>query len=359
MAARYGIVQQVFIQSIPFQLSRLKFCFSACSDVDAVENEFCKTAHCVITNTGTVSCIPPCSHAAKCDGKYDRWPFDVQNCTLHIGTWVNSGEEIDYNVLKTIISEDELTAQNMEWRIIKATYKRNPGNFTETKQTYPSLTYSFLLERHSAEYKISVFTPAFGMLKQKLKQNIDLIWNWWLKNGLLCFLFTALVAINLITLWVDSRHNRRILLLSLNMILHFFAIHHMFWALPHNGDTIPDICKNRTKSKTNSFKFPFRNKFHALNAFGLCIGWICVNMRILVVRKRANHRDEIIIAKIISLIFTILHFVPFARIIRVIHEFIRSFFHHEDTTDNETKMNVSFTQDKRIRLTRRETQNTK
>lgn len=151
-----------------------KFCF--CSDVDSVEDEFCKTANCVITHKGTVSCIPPCSHAAKCDAKYDRWPFDVQNCTLHIGTWVNSGEEIDFNVLKTVITEDELTAQNMEWRIINATYKRNPGNFNETKQTYPSLFYSFLLERHSAEYKISVFTPAFGMLlKRKQKQNIDLI----------------------------------------------------------------------------------------------------------------------------------------------------------------------------------------
>lgn len=53
------------------------------------------------------------------------------------------------------------------------------------------------------------------------------------------------------------------------------------------------------------------------------------------------------------------HFVPFARIIRVIQIFIRSFFHHIDMTDNETKMNVSFTQDKRIRLTRRETRNTK
>lgn len=149
------------------------FYLSICSEVNAVEDEFCKTAHCVITSTGTVSCIPPCSHAAKCEAKYDRWPFDQQNCTLHIGTWVNSGEEIDYNVLKTIISDEELTSQNMEWRIIKATYKRNPGNFTETKQTYPSITYSFLLERHSAEYIISVFSPAFGTLEQDFSSKIS------------------------------------------------------------------------------------------------------------------------------------------------------------------------------------------
>lgn len=154
-----------FESEMSFETVIVKFLWFICSDVNALEDEFCKVANCVITSSGTVSCIPPCSHAAKCEAKYDRWPFDVQNCTLHIGTWVNSGEEIDYHVLKTIISEEELTSQNMEWRIIKATYKRNPGNFTETKQTYPSLTYSFLIERHSAEYKISVFVPAFGTLK--------------------------------------------------------------------------------------------------------------------------------------------------------------------------------------------------
>lgn len=138
----------------------LAFC---CSDVGSAQDDFCKIAHCVITNTGTVSCIPPCSHSAKCIPKFDRWPFDQQNCTLHIGTWVNSGEEIDYKVLKTIISEDELSSQNLEWRIVKATYKRNAGNYSETKQTYPSLTFSFLIERHAAKYETLILVPAFGM----------------------------------------------------------------------------------------------------------------------------------------------------------------------------------------------------
>lgn len=124
--------------------------------------EFCKEANCVITSSGTVSCIPPCSHTAKCTAKYDRWPFDRQNCTLHIGTWVNSGEEIDFKVLKTIITEDELSSQNMAWKLIQATYKRNAGNFSETKQTYPSLTFSFLMERHSATHTAYIMSPAFG-----------------------------------------------------------------------------------------------------------------------------------------------------------------------------------------------------
>lgn len=117
----------------------------------------------MISSNGLVSCIPPCSHTAKCAPNYDRWPFDKQNCTLHIGTWVNSGEEVDFNITKTILTEDELSSQDMAWRLIRATYKRNAGNFSDTQQSYPSLTFSFLMERHSGTHAASIFVPAFCM----------------------------------------------------------------------------------------------------------------------------------------------------------------------------------------------------
>lgn len=131
------------------------------SDIASSHNEFCKAANCVISSTGLVSCIPPCSHDAKCWPDYKRFPFDVQNCTLHIGTWVNSGDEIDYKVQKTIISDHDLTSQDRQFQLIRATYRRNPGNFTDTKETYPSLTYSFLLQRHSAVHGAVLLVAAF------------------------------------------------------------------------------------------------------------------------------------------------------------------------------------------------------
>lgn len=132
------------------------------SDIASSHNEFCKSANCVISSAGVVSCIPPCSHDAKCSSDHKRFPFDTQNCTLHIGTWVNSGEEIDYDVKKSIISENDLTSQDREYRLIKATYKRNPGNFTDTKETYPSLLFSFLLQRHSAVHGATLLVTALS-----------------------------------------------------------------------------------------------------------------------------------------------------------------------------------------------------
>lgn len=53
----------------------------------------------------------------------------------------------------------------------------------------------------------------------------------------------AFVLLNLISLWVDSENNRRITLLALSFLGHLLYMQHLFWVMPHNGDTVPDLCK--------------------------------------------------------------------------------------------------------------------
>lgn len=55
--------------------------------------------------------------------------------------------------------------------------------------------------------------------------------------------FAVLVVLNLISLWVDSENNRRFTLLSLSLFGHFMFLQQLYWTLPHNGDTLPDIRK--------------------------------------------------------------------------------------------------------------------
>lgn len=118
----------------------------------------------MIGNTGKVSCIPPCVHTAKCTSDYSRWPFDTQNCSLHLGSWVHSGEDIDFDVLKTVIPEKDLRSQTRQWRLLSVTYKRNPGNYSISKKTYPSLTFSFTMERHSIGHVMLTVAPAISMI---------------------------------------------------------------------------------------------------------------------------------------------------------------------------------------------------
>lgn len=223
------------------------------SDVASSHNEFCKVASCVVSSTGLVSCIPPCSHDAKCLSDYSRWPFDTQNCTLHIGTWVNSGEEIDFKVLKSVISENDLDSQSRQWRLIQATYRRNAGNFSETKSTYPSLTFSFTIERHSATWAALILGPAlrkhlFLCFRNNMYIETLLIS---LMYTLLLFLLLVFILFNLISLWIDTENVQRIFLLAVSMYAHLYFLEQETWLVPNNGDVCPDV------SKCNVFIFLF------------------------------------------------------------------------------------------------------
>lgn len=200
-------------------------------------------ANCVISQTGTVSCIPPCSHAARCEPDYKRWPFDKQNCTLHIGTWVNSGDEIDFRAQKVVISDTELSSQSRMYRLIRATHRRNPGNYTGTVNTYPSLTYTFLIERHSDTLSSLFLVPALGIyLFISFFFAIYMIFFYQKKN-IECLFVVVLVIINLISLWVEPENFQRLVLLSVSAILNFLICQQLSYDVPPNAEITPDISK--------------------------------------------------------------------------------------------------------------------
>lgn len=58
-------------------------------------------APCLVTSTGAVTCIPHMIFRGLCTSNYKRWPYDVQNCTLTFGTWMQKGEEVSFLLAKT------------------------------------------------------------------------------------------------------------------------------------------------------------------------------------------------------------------------------------------------------------------
>lgn len=139
------------------------------SDIAAYHDDSCKQASCVINSTGAVQCIPPCSHSAECDAKYNRWPYDTQNCSLHVGAWVVSGQEVDFDVFATKFSDGEMVSQNKEWRMISAYYRRNHGNYSKAKETYPSVMYSFFFQRHGTQHTAVIVVPAISTHSIRIK----------------------------------------------------------------------------------------------------------------------------------------------------------------------------------------------
>lgn len=75
-----------------------------------------------------------------------------------------------------------------------------------------AIFYTFQIERHSSIYTAMIFCPVIIM-----------------------------IAMNLISLWLDLRCEDRIRLLFLSFLLHILNNQHMYWSAPYNGDLIPDI----------------------------------------------------------------------------------------------------------------------
>lgn len=132
------------------------------SDVTTIESQFCRPANCVLEHDGAVYCIPPCLHTAICLSDYRRWPFDTQNCSLQMGTWVHPGSYVNLQLIDSNIPPDSQVSQNREWQLTVATFRYNEGKFTGN-ETYPTVEFSFQLERHSQTHAMVMLTPAVGM----------------------------------------------------------------------------------------------------------------------------------------------------------------------------------------------------
>ncbi|CAD7086208.1 unnamed protein product [Hermetia illucens] len=173
-------------------------------------SETCTSSHCIVYSNGAVSCIPPCSHEAICRSNYKYWPFDTQNCSLHLGSWVHKGEEIDYQTLMSGIERSKL--QHNEWKIVNTYVKKNPGNYSCCPdETYPSLHYTFIIERHSASEQAFILAPAM-----------------------------ILVALNLISLWLSPTCSERIIICIVSLFSHFIFIQQLSWLVPKNGEIVPN-----------------------------------------------------------------------------------------------------------------------
>lgn len=126
--------------------------------------QLCSSAHCIVFSTGRVTCIPPCTISSLCKANFKNWPFDRQNCTVTMGTWVSPGTHVDFIINKTTaVSKSHL--KHTSWNLISASAVRDPGVFDVLpNETYPSVFFNFIIERHSAIDVALILMPALSMI---------------------------------------------------------------------------------------------------------------------------------------------------------------------------------------------------
>lgn len=120
---------------------------------------------CLVSSEGKIACVMPCHHVGHCSlGDYTNWPFDRQNCSFTFGSWMKTGEEMNYNTerVKLISSRAK---ENNKWIMLESKSKVNPGVYASVvNETYPSVVFSFLIERHSAFHISGTIVPAIILL---------------------------------------------------------------------------------------------------------------------------------------------------------------------------------------------------
>lgn len=159
----------------------------------------CNPTDCLISESGDVTCIIPCSHSAYCDeSDYTNWPFDIQKChynyvprSRHINqlTLVNHSVEI-YN-------EDELISSDWHLKSISGASEMFLDEFNEW---HPSMIINFEIERHTQGYINQTMIPA-----------------------------VILMVINIFLLMLNPEFPERVILYVINLFSHFIYVEQLKW----------------------------------------------------------------------------------------------------------------------------------
>uniref|UniRef100_A0A182ITP5 Neurotransmitter-gated ion-channel ligand-binding domain-containing protein n=1 Tax=Anopheles atroparvus TaxID=41427 RepID=A0A182ITP5_ANOAO len=167
----------------------------------------CSSYKCEVKASGEVRCIPPCDYKAYCTSNTVDWPFDILDCWLYLGMWVDGVDKIMFQESSNVATND-IQVSNADWKLLKADIQRV---HLEENSSYPKIKYTFVLERHIAIYGV-VLTPGF-----------------------------VLLAINLAVLWMNNGNNERLYILCATCMAHFTYLEYLYWRVPYHGEQVPKM----------------------------------------------------------------------------------------------------------------------
>ncbi|XP_022913890.1 neuronal acetylcholine receptor subunit non-alpha-2-like [Onthophagus taurus] len=175
-------------------------------------HEIISNVNCYVVYNGKVACVSPGKYDTLCTADLKYYPYDRQTCSFVIGSWMYSGEEVDLQFFNDPINMEELT-QNPEWKLINVTYTRNSGEDSCCpNSTFPSLIYTFVIERRGEFFEATAVIPALG-----------------------------LILMTLLILTLEAKESERITLIVCDIISHIIYLHYISWNVPSFGDNVPKI----------------------------------------------------------------------------------------------------------------------
>ncbi|CAO1367240.1 unnamed protein product [Diamesa hyperborea] len=114
----------------------------------------------ILFNNGQVLWVPPSKFETFCSFDFKYWPFDVQTCSIVIGSWTYSGHQIDLSMDEATPVDAMTNYFSSEWSILKTTAERHDKYYPCCTEPYVDITFNLTLQRVSPMYRAVALTPA-------------------------------------------------------------------------------------------------------------------------------------------------------------------------------------------------------
>lgn len=202
----YGGINELQVESNEFWTPRLAL-FNADASMYNTDSIF---STCLVQSAGTVTCVPHIVHSGICRTSLRKWPYDEQNCTLYFGSWMHTGEQVNF----TFYDKDPVLLDNYQngpgWKLLDVKHDRLPGKYACCpNSTYPMLKYTFVLSRVAAGPAAIVVVPAI-----------------------------VIILLTLISLLLDVKNNVRLFMVCFSLFGHFMFLTEIGYNIPkHSADT--------------------------------------------------------------------------------------------------------------------------
>ncbi|XP_049288831.1 acetylcholine receptor subunit delta-like [Anopheles funestus] len=179
------------------------------SDYEGVSSLSCNNPHCVLYDTGRLSCIPTCILKAKCSSDYSRWPYNTMDCH----TWFSNHDkelvdEINFLPFQTIVAMMG-NLPSAKWCMTSftsnATMLNIPG---ATRRTVKELMFNLQHTPHAA--LVTFYFPAF-----------------------------VLVMLNIFICWLNSIASEKAKIIFISLMCHFRLLHD----LPFQSTEVPNMVR--------------------------------------------------------------------------------------------------------------------
>ena len=114
-----------------------------------------------IFNNGMIRWTPPIKYVISCPLRLKFFPFDVQMCHLHMGSWVHSIDRIVLHEYSWNMSNTEYFKENNIW-FVEDSMSRFPAMAysNSTSEIYSEAKFYFMISRNFQMYMVNVIVSA-------------------------------------------------------------------------------------------------------------------------------------------------------------------------------------------------------